>query len=115
MRGRGRAAHHCGIGARKHLSRGANAEPASRHPARPPLTAAGAGAGPRLDALGVRVELQVAQHHDARHEQRGRVGQVAAGNVGRGAVHRLHQRQAVRACAREAGPEQDVGLGQVLG
>ncbi len=44
------------------------------------------------------IELQVAQHHNAAHEDGRGVGLVLARNVRRRAVDRLHQRQAVRAC-----------------
>jgi hypothetical protein len=44
------------------------------------------------------VHAQVPQHHNTTEQQRGGVGQVLAGNVGRCAVHGLHQRQTVKAC-----------------
>ena len=45
------------------------------------------------------VEGEVAEHHDTREQQSGGVGLVLPSNVWRSAVHRLHQRQAIRACA----------------
>lgn len=47
--------------------------------------------GGTLDFIGVRVELHVAQHHDRRQQQGSGIGQVLAGNIGGGSVHRLEQ------------------------
>ena len=55
----------------------------------------------RLNPVGMLREAQVAQHHDAGQQQRRGVGLVLAGNVRSSPVYRLHQRQAVCACARQ--------------
>ena len=47
----------------------------------------------RLDPLGGRLLAEVAQHQDARQDQRGRVRLVLAGVLGRRAVDRLEHRR----------------------
>ena len=57
--------------------------------------------GACLNPVGVLREAQVAQHHDAGQQQRRGVGLVLAGDVRSSPMYRLHQRQAVCACARQ--------------
>lgn len=48
--------------------------------------------GGAFNLVGVLVELHVAQHHHRGQQQGGGVGQVLAGNIRSGAVHRLEER-----------------------
>ena len=44
------------------------------------------------------IEVEVAEHHDSGEQQSSGVCLVLASNVGRGAMHCLHQCQSIGAC-----------------